>query len=129
MAAACSGPPERDVFLPPYAEKGCWARFYAQADFAGPMRQLEGPAFVESIGATPVLVAGIEQTAPQPLFWQVRSLVVGPHARIVGYAETLFRAPSMELPPGMRIADAAAIGFYDRVQSFSMQCVVTSPVK
>ena len=121
--AGCSlGPPQRDFFLPPYAEKGCWAQVYEEAGFAGPSRRIDGPAMVESISASTVWVPDLETIPPQPLFSEMRSLVVGPHARIEGYGETLFREPALALPAGSRIADLVSIGFHDRVRSFRMQC-------
>ena len=68
LLGACSAPPKRDVFIPPYAEKGCWAQFYEQADFGPPMRQVEGPMFVEAIAGSIVLVPDLERIPPRPLF-------------------------------------------------------------
>ena len=120
---ATSAPPVRDVFIPPYAEKGCWSRLYGDAEFGAPVRQLEGPVFVEALAGSPVIVPGLDKIPPQPLFTEIRSLVVGPNARITGYAEPLFRTPTLELSPGARVADLPAAGFYERVRSFAMQCV------
>ena len=122
LLTACLGPPQRDVFVPPYAEKGCWARFYAEPGFAGPMRQLEGPAFVEALGATEVLAPGIERAPPQPLFSEVRSMLVGPHARIVAYAEPLFGKKVLQLPPGARMDDLGGVSLGERAGSFTMRC-------
>lgn len=122
LAACASGPPERDVFLPPYAEKGCWARLYGQPQYAGAVRQLDGPTFVEALDATTVVVPGIASTPPQPLFSEVRSVVVGPHARLVGYAAPLFQRRDLELAPGARLPDVTQVAFYERVQSFRLEC-------
>src|SRR5512134_4082879 len=83
LIAACSGPPKRDVFIPPYAEKGCWAQFYAQTDFGPPMRQVEGPTYVEAIPGAVVEIADLRKMPPHPLFGEARSLVVGPNAQLV----------------------------------------------
>lgn len=117
--AACQGPPQRDVFVPPYAEKGCWARLYGQPGFAGPVRQLEGPVFVESIGAWMVVVPEMQAGAPQPLFSEVRSVEVGPRARLEGYAAPLFRDPALVLAPGERAAD---IALSEQAQSLTLRC-------
>jgi hypothetical protein len=61
--------------------------------FGGPMRQLEGPVFVEALDHSPVLVPGLDKIPPQPQFAEARSLIVGPHARLVGYEHELFRNP------------------------------------
>jgi hypothetical protein len=122
MLAACSGPPKRDVFIPPYAEKGCWAQFYEQADFGPPMRQVEGPMFVEAIPGSIILVPDLERISPQPLFEKARSLIVGPNAMLVGYSETLFRGAATVLDPGTRVQDSAAIGYPGRFVSLTLQC-------
>lgn len=122
LCAGCSGPPERDVFVPPYAEKGCWARLYAENGFAGDMRQLEGPTFVEALGGTPAIVPNVSESAPQPLFIEVRSLAIGPHAKLRGYADTLFRKPTIALAPGSAVPDVHALAFHERVQSFELLC-------
>ena len=119
VLAGCANLPERDVFVPPYAAKGCWARLYGEPGFAGPMRQLEGPVFVESVGAWMVSVPNMETAPPQPLFSQVRSVEVGPHARMTGYAAPLFVKPELALGPGERAGD---IALEKRVESFTLQC-------
>jgi hypothetical protein len=121
LAAGCLGPSERDVFIPPYAEKGCWVRFYEQPDFGLPMRQLEGPSFVEAIPRTTITVPDQAQAGTQPLFSEVRSLVVGPHARVIGYAGKLFRGEATVLHPGTVAADAQSIG-YAGFESLTVEC-------
>lgn len=123
LAAGCMNhPPQRDVFVPPYAEKGCWARLYSGAGFSGDLRQLEGPVYAEAIHELPLHAPGSTHTPPQPLLSEFRSLRVGPHARIVGFAQTLFREPVIEVPAGSEHTDLAAQGFHDRVHSFVMHC-------
>lgn len=122
-AAACTGPPrERDFFLPPYAEKGCWARFYEHADFGEPMRQIEGPTFVEAIPGGVIEVPDVETAGVQPLFVEARSLQVGPHARVLGYRETLFRGEATVLEAGRLVRDAAEIGYPQHFASLKLQC-------
>lgn len=122
LLAACSGPPKRDVFVPPYAEKGCWAQFYAQVDFGPPMRQVEGPMFVEAIPGSIVLVPDLDRIPPQPLFEKARSLIVGPNATLVGYTETLFRGTATVLDPGTQVRDGGAIDYPGRFVSLTLQC-------
>ena len=122
LLAACHGPPKRDVFIPPYAEKGCWAQFYELADFGAPMRQVEGPIYVEAIPGSIVLVPGLEQIPPRPVFEAARSLIVGPNARLVGYSETLFRGTPTVLDPGTKLADAATLGYPRRFASLTLEC-------
>jgi hypothetical protein len=89
------------------------------------MRQLEGPVYAEAIHDLPLQVPGGAQAPPQPLLSDFKSLRVGPHARIVGFAHTLFREPVTELPAGAEHCDLPAQGFHDRVQSFVMHCQAT----
>jgi hypothetical protein len=124
LLAACSGPPKRDVFIPPYAEKGCWAQFFEQADFGPPMRQVEGPAYVEAIPGSIIELPQLEQIPPRPLFGNVRSLMVGPNAKLVGYTETLFRGTATVVDPGARVPDAAAVGYPGRFSSLTLECKV-----
>jgi hypothetical protein len=107
------------VFLPPYAAKGCWARLYGAKDFAGPVRQIEGPVFVESVGAWMVRVPEMHSAPPQPLFSQVRSLQVGPHATLDAYGAPLFRLPTLTVGPQGSVAE---IPFDKRVASFTLRC-------
>lgn len=122
LAACASGPPARDVFVPPYAEKGCWTRFYEHAAFGAPMRQFEGPLSVEAMHGAPVVVPNVEQAGAQPLFNELRSIAIGPHARLVGYAEPLFRNPTLELDPGTTVSDVGTLDFHNRVGSFKVLC-------
>ena len=129
LCAGCSGPPKRDVFVPPYAEKGCWARLYADNGFSGNMRQLEGPTFVEALCGTPVIMPNMSASAPQPLFTEVRSIAIGPHARLRGYADPLFRKPTIALAPGSTVADVHTLAFHERVQSFELRCEAGEPAR
>lgn len=118
LAACASEPPQRDVFLPPYAEKGCWARLYGEPGLAGPVRQLEGPTYVESLDSTTVEIPDAGRTQPQPLFSDVASIAVGPHARLAGYAAPLFRKQVVALGPGANLGDLPQTG----VRSLRLEC-------
>jgi hypothetical protein len=120
--AACHGPPTRDVFIPPYADKGCWAQFYGQSDFGAPMLQVEGPTFVEAIPGSIVLVPNLEKIPPQPLFENARSLIVGPNAKLVGYTETLFRGTATVVDPGTKVPNAGSLGYPQRFGSLTLEC-------
>ncbi|HEX5767606.1 MAG TPA: hypothetical protein VFX94_05160 [Burkholderiales bacterium] len=122
LLAACHRAPTRDVFIPPYAEKGCWAQFYEQAQFGAPVLQVDGPTFVEAIPGSIVMVPNLDKIPPQPLFENARSLVVGPNARLVGYAETLFRGTPTVLDPGTKVPDAASVGYPQRFLSLTLEC-------
>jgi hypothetical protein len=121
LLAACAAPPQSDVFLPPYAEKGCWARFYEKPDFGLPMRQLEGPSSVEAIPRSAAAVPDMEDAGVQPLFSEVRSLIVGPHAKLIGYSGTLFRGEATVIDRATSARDAASVG-YPRFASLRMLC-------
>jgi hypothetical protein len=123
LASGCAnGPPQRDVFVPPYAEKGCWARLYAGTDFALPLRELEGPTYIEAMDAAPVRLPEMEKTTPLPLFRDIQSVVVGPHAKLVAYAEPLFREPALTVDRGTSVPDLGTLDFHKRVESFELAC-------
>jgi hypothetical protein len=86
------------------------------------MRQLEGPVYAEALHDLPLHAPGGAQARPQPLLSEFKSLRVGPHARIVGFAQPLFREPVMELAAGSERSDVGAQHFHERVQSFVMHC-------
>jgi hypothetical protein len=110
------------VLLPPYAEKGCWARLYEKAGFHGAVRQLEGPADVGAIGGTVAVVPDMGEAGIQPLFSEIGSVVIGPRARLTGYLQPLFETPTLVLGPGGRLADTSSADFYGRVRSFRLRC-------
>ena len=121
----CHGAPQRDVFVPPYADKGCWTKLYGKAGFGGPVRQLEGPAYVEALAPDFAAAADARNVPPQPLFNEVQSIEVGPHARLTGFTEVLFRGDTaLNLAPGTRVDNVSALKFHERVQSFAMECKV-----
>jgi hypothetical protein len=123
LTAACAPrPPGDGIFLPPYAEKGCWARFYEKADFGLPMRQLEGPTFVEAVPATTMQVPDLEEAGVQPLFVEARSLMTGPRAKLTGYSSTLFRGEPTAVEPGTLVRDAARLGYPERFRSMRLDC-------
>jgi len=122
LVAACAPQPEHDFFLPPYAEKGCWARFYEQPDFGAPMRQIEGPAMVEAVPGAVAELPDMKEAGVQPLFVEARSLMTGPHAKLIGYSDTLFRGAATVIDPGTRVRDLAQLGYPERFRSIRLHC-------
>ena len=66
--------------------------------------------------------ADLERIPPQPLFEKARSLIVGPHAKVVGYTETLFRGTPTVLDSGTKVPDAASAGYPQRFLSLTLEC-------
>jgi len=101
---------------------GTGPRHREQAGFGEPMRQIEGPTFVEAIPGGVIVLPDEETAGVQPLFVEARSLQVGPHARLVGYSEPLFHGEATVLGPGTVVLDAAAIGYPQRFASLKLDC-------
>jgi hypothetical protein len=66
-----------------------------------PVRQIEGPTFVEA-----------------------KSLMTGPHAKLVGYSDTLFRGEATVIAPGTLVRDASRVGYPQRFASLRLYCEV-----
>jgi hypothetical protein len=70
------------------------------------MRQIEGPTFVEAVPGAVLQVPNMEQAGMQPLFAEAKSLITGPHAKLVG---TLVR-------------EASRVGYPERFASIRLYC-------
>ena len=53
---------------------------------------------------------------------EASSVIVGPGARLLGYAANRYRNESLDVPPDARVPDLGAIGFDRRVDSFKVVC-------
>lgn len=83
---------------------GCFVHAFARTQFRPPATTYTGPRH-------------------EPIFLRdAGSLVVGPGARLEGYAGDGYRKRALDLPPGARVADLPALGFDQRVDSFRVVC-------
>ena len=57
------------------------------------------------------------------------SVIVGPHARLLGYAGDGYRKETLDVPPRAHIPDLAEIGFDRRVDSFKVVCSDGDPAR
>jgi hypothetical protein len=56
-------------------------------------------------------------------FQRTRSLIVGPEARLVAYAEPGFRKEILTFEPRREVEDLRALGFPERIASLKILCV------
>ena len=83
---------------------GCWVHAFQRTQYRPPVTTYTGPSH-------------------EPLFLKhARSLIVGPKARLLGYAEQRYDERTLELGPGARLPDLQAIAFHRRVDSFQVAC-------
>lgn len=98
IAGCTAGPPAREV-------SGCWVHAFAGERFTPPVTTYTGPTH-------------------EPFFMkEAASLIVGPDARLEGFAGGGYRKETLDLGPGTLVQDLRAIDFDRRVDSFKVVCV------
>jgi hypothetical protein len=115
VTAADVNPPQLD----PEAGEGCWVRFFDEAGFRQPLGRLDGGLYINSI-ANPGLIGRMDE---REFFQRTRSLIVGPEARLVAYAEPGFRKEILTFEPRREVEDLRALGFPERIASLKILCV------
>ena len=113
-AAAVLNPPQLD---PEYGE-GCWVRFFNEPNFERPLGNLAGPMYINSI-SEPGLIGEMNE---EEFFRRARSVLVGPEASLLAYAEPGFRKEIFTLEPNREVSDLQAIGFPKDVASLKIAC-------
>jgi sporulation protein YlmC with PRC-barrel domain len=83
---------------------GCWVNAFARKQYRPPMTTFTGPTH-ERISLA-----------------EAESLVVGPGARLVGYAGPGFERRTVVLSPEARVPDLDAAGFERRTDAFQVVC-------
>lgn len=112
--AADINPPQLD---PRYGE-GCWVRFFNEPAFEQPLGRLAGAVYINSITG-PGLIGNMNE---EEFFRRARSLVVGPEARLIAYAEPGFRKEVFSLEPQREVKDLRELGFPKGVASLKILC-------
>lgn len=110
------------LFVPPYGQEGCWVLFFAGREFEPPAARLKGPAFIERFEDGPVVIPELERVGGPVFLRSVQSVIIGPRARLVGFAKTRFTERALVLEPGQQVADLIDIGFHERVESLQLEC-------
>jgi hypothetical protein len=100
------------------AEEGCWVHFFADPDFAQPMDRLNGALYVNSV-APPGFIGRYSE---KEYLRRARSVVVGPEARLLAYAEPGFEAEIFAFGPGHKERDLTGLEFARRVASLKVLC-------
>jgi hypothetical protein len=103
---------------PAVAEEGCWVHFFADPDFAQPMDRLNGALYVNSV-APPGFIGRYRESE---YLQRVRSVMVGPEAHLLAYAEPGFEAEIFAFGPGHKERDLAGLEFGRRVASLKILC-------
>jgi hypothetical protein len=121
-AISQAGAQPDDLFLPSHREEGCWVSFFGRRQFRGDSAQLRGRSFIEAFESGPVVEPDLAAVGGQAFLKRVRSLAVGPNARLVGYAEPGFRDQVLTVGPGRNVVDLSVIEFHERVRSLKVFC-------
>jgi hypothetical protein len=98
--------------------EGCWVRFFEAPAFEQPLGRLAGALYVNSL-ARPGLIGRMSEAE---FFGRSRSLVVGPEARLIAYAEPGFREQIFALEPGREVKDLRELGFPEKTASLKILC-------
>jgi hypothetical protein len=109
------------LFLPPHGDEGCWVSFFSAPGFRGESAQLAGRTYVKAFETGPVVNPDLEAVGGESFLKEVRSVVVGPHARLVGYEEEGFGGDSITLRPGRHVVDVDRVGL-QRARSLKVFC-------
>lgn len=86
--------------------------------------------YVHAFGHEPFRAPVMTYTGPtqEDAFWkEARSLKIGPHAYLIGYADDRYTEESLALAPGTIVADLDAIDFHAKVRSFKIICGDSDP--
>lgn len=100
------------------AGEGCWALFFDGAEFKGAQSRLAGSLYINSI-AGPGMIGEMSDKA---FLKSSRSLIMGPEATLIAYAEPGFRKEIIALAPGEKVKDLRALGFPARIASLKISC-------
>lgn len=106
-------------YLDPKAGDGCWVHYFEERDFGGSMGRLAGTLYINSVmGPGLIGTLGVKE-----YLRRADSLIVGPEARLIAYAQPGFMEVLSSLEPGARAHDLDALGFPARIGSLKIACV------
>jgi hypothetical protein len=92
--------------------------FFAAQDFAQPMDRLSGALYVNSV-APPGFLGRYSE---KEYLRRAGSVVIGPEARLLAYAQPGFQGQIFAFEPGRRVRDLHELEFAARVASLKIQC-------
>jgi hypothetical protein len=102
----------------PQSGESCWVRFFGAPQFKQPLGRLSGGLYIQALDG-PGLIGNLRL---KDFFERAHSLVMGPEARLVAYAEPGFAAQILSLQSGREVADLRKLGFPARVASLKIVC-------
>ena len=93
-------------------------RFYGEQEYRQPLVRIAGALFLNSLIGPGYIGAVAVREFPR----RVRSLAVGPEARVFVYAEPGFKTETAALGPDDKVANLASLGFPKGVGSLKILC-------
>ena len=97
---------------------GCWVRFFGESDFKRPIARVVGNLFLNSVFGPGYVDSISVRGFPR----RVRSLAVGPEARVFVYAEPGFQSQLASVGPDDKVADVGPLGFPKQIGSLKILC-------
>ncbi len=107
---------------PPYGGQGCWVSIFKKEGFGPPSARIDGPTFVASTKTRPVVEPDLRNVGGQNFVRKIHSLITGPDAAVVVYAQTNYTGARHEFGPGKKVSDLSS-GFAQPIASMRVRCV------
>ena len=117
LLLGCAGA-DADAAARAQKNEGCWVRFFGDEEFKRPIARVVGALFLNSVFGPGYIDAVSVRDFPR----RVRSLAVGPEARLFVYAEPGFKSEVAAIGPDDKMADLGCIGFPKGVGSLKIIC-------
>ena len=102
----------------PRPPDGCWVRFFGESDFKRPIARVVGNLFLNSVFGPGYVDSISVRDFPR----RVRSVAVGPDARMFVYAEPGFQNQLASVGPDDKVSDVGPLGFPKQVGSLKILC-------
>lgn len=106
-------------YLDPKQGEGCWVQFFDEREFARPMGRLAGNLYLNST-AGPGLIG---RMSDEEFLRRAQSLIVGPEANLIAYAEPGFDREIVRFEAGRKVPALREAGFPEKVASLKIACV------
>ena len=118
LALPCAAPQAAARSPAPRPADRCWVKFFGETDFKRPVARVVGNLLLNSVSGPGYIDSVSVREFPR----RVRSLVVGPEARLFIYAEPGFQRELASVGPDDKVADVGPLGFPQQVGSLKILC-------
>lgn len=110
--------------VPPHGDEGCWVMLFKGKNFKPPMARLEGEEFIERFATEPAatVTPELRDVGGQAFFKEIRSVVTGPTATMLGFEGERFSKQVLEIKPNLSVRDLDALQFRETVKSVKVRC-------